>query len=77
MSEHVEAGRGEEGEERRTPKKSVSRLRTLSERESRGEHRVWRLVLTGGPCGGKTTAQVSKSLHFVNIYALRRPFKFL
>ena len=21
-------------------------------------HRVWRLVLTGGPCGGKTTAQV-------------------
>ena len=24
--------------------------------------RVWRLVLTGGPCGGKTTAQV-KSVH--------------
>ena len=21
--------------------------------------KVWRLVLTGGPCGGKTTAQVS------------------
>ena len=22
------------------------------------EHKVWKLVLTGGPCGGKTTAQV-------------------
>ena len=22
--------------------------------------RVWRLVLTGGPCGGKTTAQVRR-----------------
>ena len=29
-------------------------------REGREEgHKVWRLVLTGGPCGGKTTAQVA------------------
>ena len=29
-------------------------------REGREEgHKVWRLVLTGGPCGGKTTAQVT------------------
>jgi hypothetical protein len=23
-----------------------------------GSSKVWKLVLTGGPCGGKTTAQV-------------------
>ena len=26
--------------------------------------RVWKLVLTGGPCGGKTTAQVKLSIVF-------------
>jgi len=29
-----------------------------------GGHRVWRLVLTGGPCGGKTTAQITLSTIF-------------
>ena len=28
---------------------------------------MWRLVLTGGPCGGKTTAQVS---HFPFFYSV-------
>jgi len=27
-------------------------------------HKVWRLVLTGGPCGGKTTAQITLSTIF-------------
>lgn len=34
-------------------------------REAREEgHKVWRLVLTGGPCGGKTTAQITLATIF-------------
>lgn len=36
----------------------------IVDRNGAGGHRVWRLVLTGGPCGGKTTAQITLSTIF-------------
>ena len=32
-----------------------------------GKPKVWRLVLTGGPCGGKTTGQARLSTFFENL----------
>jgi hypothetical protein len=28
--------------------------------EEQKKRKIWKLVLTGGPCGGKTTGQVSR-----------------
>jgi len=36
----------------------------IVDRNGDGGHKVWRLVLTGGPCGGKTTAQITLSTIF-------------
>ena len=35
--------------------------------ENRDRPKVWRLVLTGGPCGGKTTGQSRLATFFENI----------
>ena len=35
--------------------------------ESSDQPKVWRLVLTGGPCGGKTTGQSRLATFFENI----------
>jgi len=39
-------------------------VETESSRNGASGHKVWRLVLTGGPCGGKTTAQITLSTIF-------------
>jgi len=39
-------------------------VETESSRNGGSGHKVWRLVLTGGPCGGKTTAQITLSTIF-------------
>ena len=31
------------------------------------ERKIWKLVLTGGPCGGKTTGQTRLSTFFENL----------
>ena len=35
--------------------------------ESKKERKIWKLVLTGGPCGGKTTGQTRLATFFENL----------
>ncbi len=35
--------------------------------EQRSRKKIWKLVLTGGPCGGKTTGQARLSTFFENL----------
>lgn len=35
--------------------------------EQQSKRKIWRLVLTGGPCGGKTTSQARLSTFFENL----------
>ena len=35
--------------------------------EKQAERKIWKLVLTGGPCGGKTTGQARLSTFFENL----------
>jgi len=35
--------------------------------KEQSKHKVWRLVLTGGPCGGKTTAQITLATFFESL----------
>ena len=35
--------------------------------EEQRKRKVWKLVLTGGPCGGKTTGQARLSTFFENL----------
>ena len=35
--------------------------------EQQNKRKIWRLVLTGGPCGGKTTSQARLSTFFENL----------
>jgi len=44
-----------------------SRSRGISVTKEEQRDRVWRLVLTGGPCGGKTTAQITLATFFESL----------
>jgi hypothetical protein len=40
---------------------------TMAESNGQPKRKIWKLVLTGGPCGGKTTGQARLSTFFENI----------
>lgn len=44
----------------------ISDLDKVMEEEQR-KRKIWKLVLTGGPCGGKTTGQARLSTFFENL----------
>jgi len=41
-------------------------INLLSQAEQK-KRKIWKLVLTGGPCGGKTTGQARLSTFFENL----------
>ncbi|TMW44673.1 hypothetical protein DOY81_010247 [Sarcophaga bullata] len=50
-----------------SPKVEVPRLKLKKINNDRPDKRVYRIVLTGGPCGGKTTGQSRLCTFFENL----------
>ena len=46
--------------------KQANDLEAMMEAEQK-KRKIWKLVLTGGPCGGKTTGQARLSTFFENL----------
>ena len=44
----------------------IDNLESVMEQE-KNKRKIWKLVLTGGPCGGKTTGQARLSTFFENL----------
>ncbi|KAI8122913.1 TRPL translocation defect protein 14 [Lucilia cuprina] len=50
-----------------TPVEDIPRLKLKKINNDQHEKRVYRIVLTGGPCGGKTTGQSRLCTFFENL----------